>query len=300
MIFEKPLANINDYQIKIKKNPIPQSSNKSLPALFNTQLYIGSKGRGKSYSLVKLLNMYENSIISDGITEFNIRTILIAPTAYSSANSIYQTLKSLNKDDIHLEYTDELLQNILDDIKEKKEEYQEFLKYKTAFNKFKKNKNINKLNDDELSLLEQYEFETPENIFGNKKPDVIFLIFDDLVGTGAFNKKAKSLLTNLTIKHRHLLTNLIFTTQSFKMIPNVIRNNIDIFIIFKSASYNEVLNKIYDDLSGYLSYNNFKELYEHSTKDSHDALIIINNSVSNGGKIDIRKNWDKQLEIRND
>ena len=65
MIFEKPLANINDYQIKIKKNPIPQSSNKSLPALFNTQLYIGSKGRGKSYSLVKLLNMYENSIISD-------------------------------------------------------------------------------------------------------------------------------------------------------------------------------------------------------------------------------------------
>ena len=85
--------------------------------------------------------MYENSIISDGITEFNIRTILIAPTAYSSANSIYQTLKSLNKDDIHLEYTDELLQNILDDIKEKKEEYQEFLKYKTAFNKFKKNKN---------------------------------------------------------------------------------------------------------------------------------------------------------------
>lgn len=300
MIIEKQIPNINDYEIKIKKNPIPQSSNKSLPPLFNTQLYIGSKGRGKTYSLVQLLNMYENSVLSDGISEYNIRTILIAPTAYSTANSIYQTLKSLNKDDIYLEYSDELLQKILDDIKRKKDEYDDFLEYKKAFINFKKNKKIKNLKDEELSLLEQYDYEPPEIIFGDKKPDINFLIFDDLIGTGAFNKKAKSLITNLTIKHRHLLTNLIFTTQSFKQIPSTIRTNIDIFVIFKSASYVEILDKIYEDLSGYLKYDVFKELYEYATKDLHDALIIMNNSVSNGGKLDIRKNWDKQLELRNE
>jgi len=298
-IIEKTIPNVNDYEIKIKKNPIPQSSNKSLPPLFNTQLYIGSKGRGKTYALVKLLNMYENSVLSDGISEYNIRTILIAPTAYSTANSIYQTLKSLDKDDIYLEYSDELLQKILDNIKQKKDEYQEFLEYKKAYDKFKKLKDLTKLTDEELSLLEQFEYETPEMIFGDKKSDVNFLIFDDLIATGAFNRKAKSLLTNLTIKHRHLLTNLIFTTQSFKQIPPTIRINIDVYAIFKSASYNEILDKIYEDLSGYLKYDDFKELYEYATKDNHDALIIMNNSVSNGGKIDIRKNWDKQLEIKN-
>lgn len=300
MIIERQIPNVIDYEIKIKKNPIPQSSNKSLPPLFNTQLYIGSKGRGKTHSLVQLLSMYETSRLNDGLIDYNMRVILIAPTAYSSANSIYQTLKTLDKNDIHLEYTDELLQKILDDIKSKKEHFQEFLEYKKAYNNFKKKKDINNLTDNELSLLEQYEYELPEVIFGNIKPDVNFLIFDDLIGTGAFNKKAKSLLTNLTIKHRHLLTNLIFTTQSFKMIPFTIRSNIDIFVIFKSASYAEILDKIYEDISGYLKYDIFKELYEYATTNSHDALIIMNNSLLSNNRIDIRKNWDKQLEFKSD
>lgn len=296
MIVEKAVPNISDHKIIIQKKPIPQSSNRSLPSLFNTSLYIGSKGRGKTYSLVELLNMYQNSVISDGNFNYNMRIILIAPTAYSSANSIYQTLKSLDKQDIHLEYSDELLQKILDDIKAKRDNFQTTIDYKLAFDKLKKYKNLDKMSNDELVLLEKYEFENPEILFGDIKPDINWIIFDDLIGTGAFNKKAKSLITNLTIKHRHLLTNLIFTTQSFKQIPATIRINIDIFVIFKSASYNEILDKIYEDLSGYLKYDDFKELYEYATKDNHDALIIINNSI-NGG-MDIRKNWDKKLELK--
>lgn len=297
MIIEQDLPNINNHKIIINKKPVPQSSNKSLPLLFNTQLYIGSKGRGKTYSLVELLNLYQNSTISDGTFIYDMRTILIAPTAYSSANSIYQTLKTLNKDDIHLEYSDDLLQSILDDIKEKQDDFKEYLNYKKVYDKFKKVSNLNKLKDEDLTTLETYDYEEPDIIFGDKKPQVVFLIFDDLIGTGAFNKKAKSLITNLTIKHRHLMTSLIFTTQAFKQIPPTIRTNIDIYAIFKSASYNEILNKIYDDISGYIKYDDFKELYEYSTANPHDCLIIINNST--GGGMDIRKNWDKRIEIKN-
>lgn len=296
MIQEVNITNIPKTDFQVFKKPIPQSSNHSLPRMFNTQLYTGSKGRGKTYALVSLLSMYENSKISDGITDYDMRIILIAPTAYSSANSIYHTLKSLDKKDIHLEYTDELLEDILNDIKAKSDEYQEYLDYKTVYDKFKKIKNEKKLKDEELEFLYSYDFQSPIEVFGDIKPKVNFLIFDDLIGTGAFNRKAKSLITNLTIKHRHLKTNLIFTTQGFKQIPAIIRNNIDIYIIFKSASYKEVLNKIYEDISGYLSYDDYKNAYEHATKNNHDSLVIINNSMDGNG-LQMRRNWDKEIHI---
>ena len=296
-IKEIKVNGIDTRPIKINKKPVPQSNNKSLPLLYNTQLYIGSKGRGKTYALVKLLKMYEESKIKDNENEYEMRTILIAPTAYSSANVIYETLKSLNKDDIHLEYSDELLKSIIDDIEIKDKEYKDYIDYKKVYDKFLKIKDINKMDVIELQILEIHDFMSPNDYYGhNIKPKIHYLIFDDLIGTGAFNKKAKSIISNLTIKHRHLKTNLLFTTQSFKMIPAVVRNNIDIYCIFKSASYNEILNKIYEDLSGYISYDNFKELYEHSTADAHDCLTIINNSLDKSGT-SFYKNWDTKLEL---
>ena len=78
MITERNIKDINIEKINIKKKNVPQSTNKSLPLLFNTSLYIGSKGTGKSYKLCELLRLYEQSKIKDddGI-EYHMRTILI-------------------------------------------------------------------------------------------------------------------------------------------------------------------------------------------------------------------------------
>jgi len=300
MITEKKVSGINNKPILIKKKNVPQSTNQSLPLMFNTQLYIGSKGTGKTYKLVQLLKLYEDSKIKDNDNiEYEIQSILISPTANSGANEIFKTLKSLDfENDVHLEYNDELLLKILDDIKKKDDEYNQYLNYKKLFNKFKKIKNIKNLNDDELQILEQNEFMDPEEVFAEVKPKIIFLILDDLVGSGAFSKKSKSVLSNLVIKHRHLKTNLIFTTQSFKSIPSIIRTNIDIYAIFKSSSYDQILNKIYDDISGFVKKDDFIELYEYATKEKNDALIIINNSMGGSGT-KFYKNWDTELVIRN-
>lgn len=298
MITEKKVSGINNTPILIKKKNVPQSTNQSLPLMFNTQLYIGSKGTGKTYKLVQLLKLYEDSKIkdNDGI-EYEIRTILISPTANSGANEIFKTLNSLDfENDVHLEYNDELLLKILDDIKKKDDEFNEYINYKKLFNKFKKIKNIKKLNDDELEILEQNEFMDPDQVFAEVKPKVIFLILDDLVGSGAFSKKSKSVLSNLVIKHRHLKTNLIFTTQSFKAIPSIIRTNIDIYAIFKSSSYDQILNKIYDDISGFVKKDDFIQLYEYATKEKNDCLTIINNSMGGSGT-KFYKNFDTQLLI---
>jgi|688.fasta_scaffold212258_2 hypothetical protein len=300
MIIEKQVSNIDDTPIVVKKKNVPQSSNKSLPILFNTSLYIGSKGTGKTYKLCELLRMYENSKIKDddGI-EYEMRTILICPTASSGANEVYKILKSLDQEeDIHLEYTDELLSSILDDVKAKAELYDEFILYKKVYDKFLKYKNIDRLTYEELDMLEEKDYMTPEEVFGDMKPNVNWIIFDDLIGSGAFNKKAKSLINNLVIKHRHLRCNLVFTTQSFKALPSVIRTNIDIYCIFKSSSYNEILNKIFEDISGFVKYDDFLEAYEHSTQEKHNCLTIINNSMGGSGTR-IFKNWATELIVKN-
>lgn len=297
MIIEKSVKGIDNKAIIVKKKDVPQSTNKALPNLFNTQLYIGSKGTGKTYKLVQLLKMYEKLPIKDKTgQEYEMRTIAICPTAYSGANEIYKTLTSLKQEDIHLEYTDELLISILDDIKAKIDEFDEYLIYKELYKKFLKIKSLEQLTTEELEILEGNDYKSPDEVYQGIKPIITFIIFDDLIGMGAFNNKAKSVISNLTIKHRHLRVNLIFTTQSFKKIPPVIRTNIDIYVIFKSSSYNEILNKIYEDISGYLTLDNFIELYEYATEEKNDALIIVNNSLDKNG-LAYYKNWDIQLFI---
>jgi hypothetical protein len=295
MIIEKAVDNIDDKTINIKKKNVPQSTNTSLPLLFNTSLYIGSKGTGKSYKLVELLKNYEKAKIKDedGV-EYDMRTILICPTATSGANEVYKILNSLDQDkDVHLDYTDELVLAILDDIKAKHDEYDRILSYKKVYDKFNKIKDITKLSDEELQLLEENDFMKPDFI----RPKITWIIFDDLIGLGAFNKKAKSVISNLTIKHRHLKTNLIFTTQSYRQLPPVIRNNIDIYCIFKSNSYNEILNKVFEDVSGVITLNDFIELYEHATDERNDCLTIINNSMDKKG-IRFYKNYNIELFVK--
>lgn len=299
MIIEKSVNNIDNIPFNIKKKNVPQSTNKSLPSLFNTQLYIGSKGTGKSYKLTQLLKFYENSkIIDDDGIEYEMRTILICPTATSGANEVYKVLSSLDQEkDLYLDYTDDILFEILEDIKAKQKQYDAYLDYKKVFDKFKRIRNIDKMETKELEILEEHDFMTPDECFGDVKPTVTWIIFDDLIGMGAFNKKAKSALSNLTIKHRHLKCNLIYTTQSFKAIPPIIRSNIDIYCLFKSNSYSEILNKVYEDINGIITINDFIELYEHATDEKNDCLTIINNSMDKSGAR-FYKNWNVELIVK--
>lgn len=299
MIIEKSVNNIDNIPFNIKKKNVPQSTNKSLPSLFNTQLYIGSKGTGKSYKLTQLLKFYENSkIIDDDGIEYEMRTILICPTATSGANEVYKVLSSLDQEkDLYLDYTDDILFEILEDIKAKQKQYDAYLDYKKVFDKFKRIRNVDKMETKELEIMEEHDFMTPDECFGDVKPTVTWIIFDDLIGMGAFNKKAKSALSNLTIKHRHLKCNLIYTTQSFKAIPPIIRSNIDIYCLFKSNSYSEILNKVYEDINGIITINDFIELYEHATDEKNDCLTIINNSMDKSGAR-FYKNWNVELIVK--
>ena len=299
MIIESEIKSLKEEQVKLKDENV-ESSNPYLPKLYFCGMWIGSKGSGKTWSLVSLLKHYERSSILDKKGRKHImRTILFCPTGNSDFNKIYTTLESLDQEkDIILEYSDEKLLEVLDNIKSEEEEIKEYYKYQKAYNKFKNNE---KLKDKHLLILDKYDFKDPFINFEMIKPKYVqyrvnFLIFDDLIShNSAFKKNSK--ICNLTIKCRHHHCNLLFTTQYPKGIPPVIRTNTDLWVLFKFASKERILDQIYNEISSIVTIDQFEALYEYATKDSkHDALIIDNHNRVNKDLM-FRKGWNIVLKI---
>ena len=102
--------------------------------MFFTSIFIGSKGSGKSYSLVKLLKNYEKYPIYDvDGNKSTMRVIVFCPTIHSAANPIYESLKYLDEDDVILDYSDDKLLDKLQEIEKEKEDIQMYKEYLTAW-----------------------------------------------------------------------------------------------------------------------------------------------------------------------
>ena len=103
-------------------------------------------------------------------------------------------------------------------------------------------------------------------------------------------------LVKFLLKHRHLYTNIILTTQYINAIQPIIRNNMDIFCLFKYSNLNDIIKKFYPCVSGIMKEEQFKELYEHSSQEKFNFLTMISHNALKG-KILIRKNWNINLNI---
>ena len=299
MIQEIKLNGLNNEPVKTNKKTPPMSINKDLPPCYFTSIFIGSKGSGKTYSVVKLLKNYEKYPIYDADgNKLTMRVIVFCPTINSSANPIYESLKHLDENDIILDYSDDKLLDKLQEIEDEKKFIEDYKEYLTVWKKYMKiDEDMSLLHHDELLILSKFDFTDPENM---KKPEykhprINFLIFDDSVGDAHAFKKSHSALNNLTIKHRHLQCNLIFTTQYIKAIPPTIRRNLDIFIIFKFANVKSVTEQIYPEISGIIKEEEFELLFDYATENKHNALIIDQTSKQNIFKL----NWDVALKINN-
>ena len=294
MIEEIKLNGLDNKPIKTTKKPPPRSINENLPPCYFTSIFIGSKGSGKTYSLIKLLKNYEKYPIYDNEGhKLEMRVIVFCPTIMSTANPIYDSLKYLDEDDIIMEYTDGKLSEKLDEIEKEKEDIENYKKYVEVWKKYIKiDENINLLLPDELLILSKYDFRDPQDVPHPpyKYPRVNFLVFDDLVGDANAFKRGHSAINNLCIKHRHLQCNLLFTTQYIKAIPPVLRRNLDIFVIFKFANAQSVVEQIYPEISGVIKEEDFKDVFEYATIEKHDALII-----DQTAKHIFKLNWDTAL-----
>jgi len=183
----------------------------------------------------------------------------------------------------------------MEELKTNLQHSKDYKEYKTAWENFKKCKNIDELNDDELRLLYKYNFTKFKEMEKPKYPDgfVIHWIVDDMVGTNIF-KNGRSVFTNLCIRNRHIIPgNIIIATQSIISIPKTIRLNSNLIALFKFANKESILEDVYPTVSAYITEDKFKELYEYATTDPHSALVI----DGTGNQILFKKNFDKLLSV---
>lgn len=293
----KAIPLIKPYKIKVKKTPEPRSSNEFLPPFYYNALFIGMTGAGKSYSFTTLLKLYQKYGIYDYQgNKMNMRIILISPTINSTANSVLQLLKIEEEDKI-MHYTDEILEEKVKELIEEQESLKEWNKYVDAYKKFQKYEDVETMTDEELEILDKYNGFESDEIPKRKTENIYFILFDDMVSTGAFGNRKKSKLNNLIILCRHHNINIFITAQHIKSIPAIIRSNVRVFVIFKSNNYKKLLENVYSEISGIISQEKFEQLYHFATDNIHDALVvIINNSIPE--KYRIRKNFDTYLEYQ--
>ena len=293
MIQEAIINSLPPPEFKISKRKEPQSINPELPPLFFSALIIGSKNSGKTFAVSQLLKLFETNPIYDiNGNQLEQRIILFSPTAKAETNIVFKNLKNLDDDDIHLEYTDELLDEILVDIKAHVDEVNEYEKYVKLLHKYEKTDQ--QLTDEEYFLLYNNNFEPMEE----KHHIITHFIFDDLISDKqAFKKSRDGGLVKFLLKHRHLYSNIYITTQYVNAIQPIIKNNIDVFCIFKYANLKEIIAKFYPIVSGILKEEQFKDLYLHSTAEKFNFLTIVSHNALKG-KMLIRKNWNINLSIK--
>jgi hypothetical protein len=244
-----------------------------------------------------MIKHYEkHKIMRDGV-EYKLRTHLISPTI--QANEIYQSLESLDmKKDAHDDYSDKLLLDILDDIKSEKKEYDKYLLYKKYYDKFNRTpeSKLDKLYDEEpeiFYMLEEYDYQHPKDI-KHEPPKVNIIILDDLLGSDAFTKKTKSVLTNAMIKNRHMGVSFALLVQSIKAVPKNIRLNCSVFQLAAFKNKSVILQDIYEEISNVVDTDTFEKLYDHATAKPYGSLII---DTTNGKRF--LSNFDSELFIDN-
>lgn len=289
-----------DSIIKHKKKPIPQSSHPDFPVnLYFTYCSFGMKNSGKTYSIVKLLSLFEQYPVKDIHGEvMPNKVIWFSPTSNFSSNSIVHTLKSLDVDeDIHENVTEAVIEKVFNDVKAEKEMLKKKEAYTEAYKRFLKIKDPMNLKIEDVLLLGEYNFDPPNKVFGHLKNYVYFFVLDDLIGQkdAVLGGKKNSFVSNLVIKHRHYGINLIFTSQEIKYIPAIIRSNLDIIQLFKTSS-NRNLEKYYEEVSNILTFDEFVELFKYCTDQQYGSLIINNHQDA---KRRFWLNWDNALSVNN-
>lgn len=297
MISTEKIENWDNKPIKHKKNKYPLPVDKNSPRMFFVCLAVGSRGSGKTFSIVKLIKQYEKYGIMNQLTQEKTdqRVILFSPTV--EANPIFNSLKHLEQEDIITNYNDDKLIEVIEDIKKEADETKDYQRRLALYHKFVKlahKKDIAKhFTPEEWSELEMMDFDEP------LKPTypngcVNFLIFDDLIGSSAFKATGKSALTNLVLKNRHLGCNILIATQNLKAIPKSIRTNTSLFILYRFANKKIVLDDLYEEVSGRLKPEEFEKIYDYATEGDHDALTM---DFTGDKDNTFRKNFDERIKV---
>ncbi len=300
-IEEEQIENLNNEPPKFKPNLYPVPYKKGVQAPYHISVFLGARNSGKSYAITKMVRNAEDSGFYDPITKerVGVFTYLFCPTAQS--NPIFSSLKSLDEDNIITDYSDEKLIQIIENIKAERENVKEYRKYVEAYKKFQNmsDQQINKSTDYEMfSLLYKHNFIDYREL-DTPKQYVYYIILDDCISDkNAFSNKKTNALTKAILNSRHIGINVVVAAQNLRgSVPKIVRNNVDIWVLFKTKNQKVLIEDIYSELSAQYTLDEFLAYMDAATKNSdHDALVYDGREKNKEDRM--KKNFDKILRMK--
>lgn len=292
-IEERPAEGWRDASLNAAAAKYPQPPDGShIPRNYFVALAVGGRGSGKTFAITQIIKQQEQHGIFFEGKKVGIRTYLISPTV--DANPVFQTLKSL-EDRTYRQYSDELLTEIIDDVKAIRKEIERYLKKKELYRRFMRTHNMEDFELADLMELERTGFQPPECPYpGYEHGFIVNLVLDDLIGSNAI-KQGRSALTNALLRNRHLGMNIFICTQGLKSVPKVIRNNASTYLIFAYANHMMLVNDMYPEVSNLVTEEEFEALFKYATTGDDRPFLLIDFNAPKEERF--RKKFDRYLSI---
>lgn len=271
---ETPLQIIPIPVPKGSEHPPPPYGDGLLPIHEFTMGLIAPKGKGKTTTIINLLEFY---------TGYFHKIAVLSPTIKSDVKWKYamqlkvlvenKPLKKWVQEKIVAAATDAIVQPLpvdkrFDYILEKDGFTPEigeenFYHGSAVVGAVKKLLDSNK---EVVDLLDEY---------GQMKTlaDRILLICDDQVGSDLFVGPLKKYFVGANTRHRHHSASIIMVSQGYKEVPKTIRTGWTCLLVYKIGNMKE-LEVIYEEYSMDLSWVEWYELYKVATIGIHDFMFI--------------------------
>ena len=159
--------------------------------------------------------------------------------------------KSFDKENVFLEYDDDIIQHIMDIINDETKELT--FKFHHRWDK-----------------EEEKWIEIKSRVGKKPKLPSYLLVCDDCMGTNVLKRNGK--IETLFSRHRHFRLNLMVVGHSYKYIPVMMRVNSNRLVFYDQN--NAELKKIEDEHSRERDNKSFKEMFRNATDKKYGNFVI--------------------------
>lgn len=225
-----------------------------LPGIFT---FVGNTGSGKTYSCVALNRYFEDK-------NYTTRTFLVSATHPS--NPIYKNLDTLSKEDM-FEPSVKVMNDVLEEVKKLWKDYKDYTEYCKVYRKYMNHPDF--LSVKEEMLLEFHSYEPMKRV---ERPRCM-VILDDVQGMGMYTQNPNSIITHMTIKHRHIPLSMCFLVQSWTGLPRVLRLNTTVFVIFDTSDMKQLI-QMYESFGNLVEKEHFIQMFKKAMMTYKGFLVV--------------------------
>lgn len=278
---------------KGSEHPPPPYGNGLLPVHEFTMGLIAPKGKGKTTTIINILDFYKG---------YFHKVYILSPTVKSDVKWDYAKkmkilvenkplknwIQSMSKKDVfngavQPAPVDAKLAGIVGADSKFSEEIPE----KCFFHGDGVVKAVKKLLDENKEIVDLLQ----EHGKMKTLADRILLICDDQVGSDLFVGPLKKYFVGANTRHRHHSASIIMVSQGYKEIPKTIRTGWTCLLVYKIGNMKE-LEVIYEEYPMDLKWDEWIKLYNTATEGKHDFLFI---DMYGPDEYRMRRGFDKAL-----